>query len=391
MACQAIIRHLFQPTPQIMSDIQDKKSATQRVTLVGAVVNTLLAIAQLVGGFFTASQALIADGFHTLSDLVSDFVVLFASHHANKEADEEHPYGHGRIETVATVILGLILAGVAVGIFMRAWERLFADELLVAPHPWALAFAALAILAKEGLFHYTMRAAKRVKSKLLQANAWHHRSDVVSSAVVLLGIGGAQLGFPWLDGVAALVVAVMIMYMAGRMILDSTSELVDTGMEPEEAEVVRQFIDGLPGVVSVHMLRTRLMGGQIFADAHIQVQSHISVSEGHHVAESVMQQLKARFPEMNDVTMHIDPEDDELAKPSADLPLREDILATLRADEGCAPLFEHIDNTILHYIDGSVEMDVYLQAAVDLALINNFREAALKQAYVRQVKVFLQL
>lgn len=374
-----------------MSETQNKKAVTRRVTLLGAGINTLLTIAQLIGGFLTGSQALIADGFHTLSDLVSDGVVLFASHHANKEADEEHPYGHGRIETAATVVLGLILAGVAVGIFMRAWERLFSDEILLAPHPWALAFAVLAIVAKESLYHYTLRAAKRVRSKLLEANAWHHRSDVVSSVVVLLGIGGAQIGFTRLDSVAALVVAVMILYMAGRMILDSTSELVDTGMEPEQAEAVRQFIDNLPGVVSVHMLRTRLVGGQVFADAHIQVQSHISVSEGHHVAEFVMQQLKARFPEVNDVTMHIDPEDDEVAKPSAGLPLREDILAALMADEGCAPLFDYIDNVILHYIDGMVEVGVYLQAAVAPDLIDNFRDSALKQAHMRQVKIFKQL
>lgn len=374
-----------------MSDTQNKQAATRRVTLVGAVVNTLLAIVQLVGGFLAASQALIADGFHTLSDLVSDFVVLFASHHAHKEADDEHPYGHGRIETVATVVLGLILAGVAVGIFIRTWERLFAGEALLAPHPWALLFAALAIVAKESLFHYTLRTAKRVRSKLLEANAWHHRSDVVSSAVVLLGIGGTQLGLVWLDGVAALVVAVMILYMAGRMILDSTLELVDTGMEPEQAEAVRQFIAALPGVVSVHMLRTRSMGGRIFADAHIQVHSHISVSEGHRVAESVMQQLKAHFPEINDVTMHIDPEDDEVARPSADLPLREVILATLSADKDCAHLIEQADNVIFHYIDGRVELDVYLQADIDPVLSDKFREVAKKQVYIRQVKFFKQL
>nr|CAA6808519.1 MAG: Cobalt-zinc-cadmium resistance protein [uncultured Thiotrichaceae bacterium] len=374
-----------------MSDIQDKKSATQKVTWVGAVVNTALAIAQLVGGFLTSSQALIADGFHTLSDLVSDFVVLFASHHAHKEADDEHPYGHGRIETVATVVLGLMLAGVAVGIFMRAWERLLADEVLLSPHPWALAFAVLAIVAKESLFHYTMRTAKRVKSKLLEANAWHHRSDVISSAVVFLGIAGAQLGFAWLDAVAALVVAVMILYMAGRMILDSTLELVDTGMDPEQAESVRQFIAGLSGVVNVHMLRTRSMGGQIFADAHIQVESHISVSEGHRVAESVMQQLKARFPEVNDVTMHIDPEDDEVARPSADLPLREEVLATLSADRDCMLLMGLLDNVILHYIDGMVEVDVFLPDDVAPVLVDKFKAAAVKLDYIRSVNVFRQL
>lgn len=371
-----------------MSDSQNKKTATQRVTLVGAAVNALLAIAQLVGGLVTGSQALIADGFHTLSDLVSDFVVLFAAQHAHKEADDEHPYGHGRIETVATVVLGLLLSGVAVGIFMRAWERLFSEEVLVAPEYWALLFAALAILAKESLFHYTMRTAKRVKSKLLEANAWHHRSDVISSVVVFLGIGGAQLGFPWLDSVAALVVAVMILYMAGRMMLDSTLELVDTGMEPEKAEEVQQFMAGLPGVVSVHMLRTRLMGGKIFADAHIQVQSHISVSEGHRVAENVMQQLKSRFPEMSDVTMHIDPEDDEVARPSAGLPLRGEILEQLSADEDCASLIALLDKLVLHYIDGMVEMDIYLPADVDPQLKEVFRKSVAASDYVSLVNFY---
>ena len=256
---------------------KDKKRATQRVTLVGAVVNTFLASAQLAGGFFTGSQALIADGFHTLSDLASDFVVLFAAQHAHKEADDNHPYGHGRIETVATVVLGLILAGVAVGIFMEAWERLFSDEPFHSIPPIALAFAGLAIVSKEALFHYTMRTAKQIRSKLLEANAWHHRSDVVSSVIVLLGILGSQLGYSWLDGLAAIVIAVMILFMAGRMILDSTLELVDTGMDVARADEVSQFIAGLSGVENVHMLRTRSMGGEVFADAHIQVQSYISV------------------------------------------------------------------------------------------------------------------
>lgn len=374
-----------------MPDSHTKKAATQHVTLVGAVINTFLAIAQIAGGFATASQALIADGFHTLSDLVSDFVVLFAAHHAHKEADDEHPYGHARIETVATVVLGLLLAAVSVGIMLRAWERLSGDEALVVPQWWALLFAALAIVAKEGLFHYTMRTAKRVKSKLLEANAWHHRSDVISSVVVFIGIGGAQLGLPWLDGVAALVVALMILYMAGKMILDSTMELMDTGMEPEQAEAVQEFMAGLPGVVSVHMLRSRSMGGKIFADAHIQVQSYISVSEGHRVAENVMQQLKDHFSEMHDVTVHIDPEDDELARPSAGLPLREDILKALSADEVCAPLFARIEKVLLHYLDGAVQLEVYLRSGVaaDPGLLQAFRRVADRHADIESV-IFYQ-
>ncbi|MGB1010658.1 MAG: cation diffusion facilitator family transporter [Thiolinea sp.] len=369
---------------------RERKQATQRVTLVGAVVNTVLAVAQLVGGFFSGSQALIADGFHTLSDLVSDFVVFFAAHHAHKEADDNHPYGHGRIETVATVVLGLMLAGVAIGIFLEAWERLFSDEPSKTIQPIALAFAALAILSKEALFHYTMRTAKRVRSKLLQANAWHHRSDVVSSVIVMLGIAGSQLGFLWLDGAAAIVVAIMILYMAGKMILDSTMELVDTGMDVEQAAEVSRFMASLPGVKSVHMLRTRLMGGRIFADAHIQVASDISVSEGHHVAEYVMQQLKAKFPEISDVTAHIDPEDDEVAKPSADLPIREEVLAMLQQADGSKTLFASIGRVMLHYIDGAIHLEVFLKDGASQPAINGFRTACEHSDYIQSVKFYTE-
>ncbi|MEZ5478833.1 MAG: cation diffusion facilitator family transporter [Thiolinea sp.] len=369
---------------------QDKKAATQHVTLVGAVINTVLAVAQLIGGFMTGSQALMADGFHTLSDLASDFVVLFAAHHAHKEADDNHPYGHGRIETVATVVLGLMLAGVAVGIFMQAWGRLFADN-VQSPHPWALAFAALAIFSKEALFHYTMRTAKRVRSRLLEANAWHHRSDVVSSLVVLLGIAGTQLGFIWLDGAAAVVVAVMILYMAGRMILDSTLELVDTGVDAEQAEEVQQFMAGLSGVESVHMLRTRRVGGAVFADAHIQVNSHISVSEGHHVAEYVMQQLKTRFPEFSDVTVHIDPEDDETAKPCAGLPIRKVLLAKLAEEAEIAVLLSGVRRIVLHYLDGAINMDIYLGKAQSEAVIPVLRAACERQSCVGSVHFYREI
>ncbi len=366
----------------------ERANATRRVTLVGAGTNVGLAFTQLVGGMFSGSQALIADGFHTLSDLVSDGVVLFAAHHAHKEADANHPYGHGRIETVATVVLGLLLAGVAIGIFLQAWTRLFAETALPAVQPIALAFAALALGAKETLFRYTMRAAQQVRSKLLEANAWHHRSDAISSVVVMLGISGAQLGFIWLDSVAAMVVAALILYMAGRMILASTMELVDTGMDVNQAAELNRFMANLPGVKNVHMLRTRLVGGQIFADAHIQVTSDISVSEGHHVAEYVMRQLKQKFPDISDVTAHIDPEDDEVAQPSADLPIRSEILAILQHDTDSKALFTHIDRITLHYIEGAIQLEIFVSQEATASALQRFRKVCERMAYIRSVKFF---
>lgn len=353
----------------------ERKAATQKVTLVGALVNSLLACAQLIGGFFTQSQALIADGVHTLSDLASDFVVLIAAQHAHKDADDDHPYGHGRIETVATVILAMILMGVAIGIFINGWDRLQSDEPLSAPHWLALVFAALAIISKESLYHYTMRTAKRIRSKMLEANAWHHRSDVISSAVVLVGIAGSQLGVPWLDSAAAMVVAAMIAYMALRMILDSTNELVDTGVDNDKAEAISAFIRQLQSVEDVHMLRTRTMGGAIFADVHIQVDSFVSVSEGHQIAEYVNRELKEQFPEITDVTVHIDPEDDETAKPCAELPLRDELIAMLQADPRTKPLWAHIERTVLHYLDGQLHVEFILNQPAPTQALADFQDA----------------
>ena len=197
------------------------------------VVNIGLSLVQLIGGTFTHSQALIADGVHTLSDLASDVVVLVAAKLASKDADDDHPYGHGRFETIATVILGLALAGVAVGIAINAIGRIMNPERLLQPEPLALIFAALAIVSKEGLYQYTMVVANRLNSKMLKANAWHHRSDAISSLLVAIGVAGSVfLEIPWLDAAAAVVVAVMIFYMGARLILDSTMELVDTALDP---------------------------------------------------------------------------------------------------------------------------------------------------------------
>ncbi|MDQ5770349.1 cation diffusion facilitator family transporter [Thiothrix subterranea] len=373
------------------TDDNSRKAVTQRVAFVGMSVNIFLVIVQIIGGILTHSQALIADAMHTLSDLVGDVVVLFAAHHAGKAADANHPYGHGRIETLATVILGLLLGGVAAAIFLQAWDRLSGDEPLITPEPWAMAIAALAIIGKEGLYHYTVHVAKRISSPMLKASAWHHRSDAISSVLVLLAIGGAQLGFPWLDSVAAILVAAMIFYMAIQLILESTSELVDTGLDALEVQEMRDFICAIDGVESVHLLRTRRMGGRVLADAHLQVDGRISVSEGHHISDTVMYRLRRQFPAISDVIIHIDPEDDETVHPSKNLPSRVELLAALHAQPETAALWNSIDDLTLHYQGGKLQLDVILLTMPPATALSGFKNACSSIPAIECVNFFTKI
>ena len=341
---------------------QVRYEATRKVTLVGVVVNISLSLVQLIGGVFANSQALIADGVHTLSDLLSDFVVLFAAKMANQDADESHPYGHGRFETLATVILGLALTGVAIGIIINAVTRLLHAETLAQPTSIALLFAALGIIAKEGLYHYTMRVSKRFNSKMLEANAWHHRSDAISSLVVAVGVAGSVIfEIPWLDAAAAILVALLIFYMGFRLILNSTMELVDTAWDADKIEEMKLFISDIEGVDHMHMLRTRKMGNDVLADVHLQVNPYLSVSEGHYVAEYTMSKLRKEFPELRDITVHIDPEDDEDACLSKALPSRTQLMAQLYPIIQKHSLDETIHSINLHYIKGKIEVELVLK------------------------------
>jgi cation diffusion facilitator family transporter len=207
---------------------------------VSIVINLLLTFFQVVGGFFAHSQALMADGLHSLSDLLSDVLVLYANRHGNRHADADHPYGHARFETAATLILGALLAVLGVVLLVAAAMRLQQPNALMAVNPLALAIAFFALLAKEGLFRYMLAVAKRVRSQMLVANAWHARSDAASSLVVIVGVAGNLLGFTFLDLVAAAVVGVMIAHMGGKLALEAMAELIDTGLDPEEVEAIRQ-------------------------------------------------------------------------------------------------------------------------------------------------------
>ncbi len=366
--------------------------ATRNVTLVGIVVNMALASLQIIGGIFTFSQALVADGIHTLSDLASDFVVLAAAKMASKDADDDHPYGHGRFETVATVILGLSLSGVAIGITMRAINRLMNPENLTQPQTLALVFVALAIISKEGLYQYTSSVAKRIDSKMLEANAWHHRSDAISSLLVAAGVAGSiYLNLPWLDAVAAILVAAMIFYMGAKLIFSSTMELVDTAISANKTQEIKSYISGIEGVDEMHMLRTRKMGNNVLADVHLQVNPYLSVSEGHYIAENVIKKLGDQFPEINDVTAHIDPEDDETAMLSNALPSRQALMETLFPVMKSTGLDNIIQTINLHYIKGKIEIEIILADTPEPTSLEILQQVCHDLPEVRSLRVLQNL
>jgi len=372
----------------------ERRRQTQRVTVVGAVVNLLLSVAKIGVGYTARSQALIADGIHSLSDLASDGLVWWAAHHASNGPDEEHPYGHGRFETAATLGLGIILLLVAGGIIVDAAERLLNPDRLWQPGPLALLVAFASVLVKEGLYWYTVVVARRIRSDLLKANAWHHRSDAVSSIVVLIGIGGTMLGFAWLDAVAAAVVGAMIAKVAWDLGWGAMQELVDASIETDKVEQIRRAIRVIHGVRSVHMLRTRRQGHEALADVHVQVEPWVSVSEGHMISMAVEQQVKDSVDEITDVTVHIDPEDDEEGVPTVGLPLRDGALEQLRGAWQGIECFDRHTRILLHYLGGRIDVDVFLPLACyrDEPSTAELRAALIQHlgdlAHFRHVKIY---
>ncbi|MBW9260243.1 MAG: cation diffusion facilitator family transporter [Candidatus Thiodiazotropha sp. (ex. Lucinisca nassula)] len=333
---------------------------SRKAAIVGAVTNSVLAVLKILFGWLGHSQSLIADGIHSLSDLLTDALVIFAARHANEAPDEEHPYGHGRFETVGTLVLGGFLLTVGVGIIWDAVERLFSPEDLLQPEMLTLYVAAFSILANEALFFYTRHLANLINSDLLKANAWHHRSDSVSSIVVLVGIGGTMLGLPYLDAIAAVLVGLMVVKIGWELGWQATHELADAGLEQESVAEIRKVIASVSGVNSVHMLRTRKLGGHALADVHVQVDPWLSVSEGHRIAEVVQYGLIDRVDLLEDVTVHIDPEDDEAGPSCANLPLREEAEKLLQDHWSGMDCFDLRKRVVLHYLSGRIDIDLYL-------------------------------
>ncbi len=284
----------------------ERAAAASRSTWVSVVVNVVMASTQIVVGTLAKSQGLIADGIHSLSDLVSDFVVLFASHHSQKDADTDHPYGHQRFETAASLAVGLLLLAVGVGMVWSALQKLQSPNAIATVHASALWVALGAIAAKEFLFRYMLRVAKQVKSSMLVANAWHARSDAASSLVVSLGLIGNLAGYPLLDPIAALIVGFMVARMGWGFGWDALHDLMDRAVDEQEVQAIRKTLQDTPGVAGVHDVRTRKMGDMVVVDVHIEVDAALTVEAGHNIAVAARQAVMQRHRVLNVMT-HVDP------------------------------------------------------------------------------------
>ncbi|MHB8534758.1 MAG: cation diffusion facilitator family transporter [Sulfuricaulis sp.] len=342
----------------------ERYTASRRVTLVSVVWNLILSATQVLIGITGHSQALVADGMHTLSDFITDFMVLFALKHGRKDADEEHPYGHARFETAVTMILGIMLVVVGAGIAIGAGIRLSMAHSFVVPSAMTLLIAVITLAAKEGLYRYTMAIANRFESSLLRANAWHHRSDALSSLIVAAGIGGSLLGFGYLDSIAAIIVALMVARVGINLAWQALRELVDTGLSHEDLESIHKTILSTHGVKALHLLRTRRVGGQALADVHIIVDDHASVSEGHQISEAVRIRLVKEIAPLADVMVHIDAEEDVNVPSCAELPLRDEVERRLKKYFRDIPEARQIEHTTLHYLNGRIDIELQLPLAV---------------------------
>ena len=337
----------------------DRAAEAQKATWVSVVVNLALTVAQLVVGWLAHSQSLIAHGLHSFSDLLSDFLVIWASRQSALPADRAHPYGHGRVETAATLALGISLVLIGAGILWDSGLRLQHSESLPVIEMMAFWIAVLTVVAKEGLYRYLIRVAEKQRSQLLTANALHTRADAASALVVVVGIGGALLGWGFLDLLAAVLMGFMILRMGASLAWGAIKELIDTGLEETQVEAIRATLRATPGVLGLHELRTRRMAHQVLVDAHVQVSPRISVSEGHRIAESARARVLREHAEVLDVLVHIDPEDDVDPDVGAlRLPGREALLPML------VPLLVGLpapEKVVLHYLKGRIEVDLYFE------------------------------
>jgi cation diffusion facilitator family transporter len=353
----------------------DEQRQALRSTWISVVVNLVLAITQIVIGVYARSQALVADAMHTLSDLVADAVVLVAARYSHDQADAEHPYGHARFETAAALAIGLILMGTGIGLVWTAGLKLRADDGPAVVHPLALLAALMTLAAKEGLFRYMRRVGERLRSAMLIANAWHARADAGSSLVVAVGIGANLLGYHSMDAVAAVIVGFMIAKAGWDFSVDAFHALTDHALDPEVIERIRATVHTVDGVLDVHNLRTRRMGDWAVVDMHIEVDPHLTVSEGHYIAEQIGARVKQAH-RVAECTVHVDPGTVRHLPRLLALPPRPQVQAVVQQ------VLRQPAALRLHYLEDGLEVEAELAAHVPAAELERLRQE-LRQALAR--------
>lgn len=376
-----------------MTNKQAKAEAI-RVTIIGMILDIVLGVAKIVGGIFTQSFALITDGIHSLTDAFTDIFVLLVARVSHDEPDAEHPYGHGRFETLGTVAMGMVFFATAGILLFDSYQRLQSSEPIPVPAMSGLILAGLSIVGKEWIYQYTMRVAKRLNSSLLKANAWHSRSDAITSIAVFIGIFAAQQGWAWMDIVAAIFVALIIARIGFELCLDSLRELVDTAVAPKRQEQIRNCAMGVEGIRGITALRSRLSGGKMILELHILVSPRISVSEGHQLGQQVHRALLGRFSDISDVIVHVDPEDIDDGKVDRreSLPEREAVLQTIRQQWQALLDEQEIQRVSLHYLEHGIEIELLVRfTSLPDGLATDLENALCDLDYLAGLKIYSSL
>ncbi len=337
-----------------MQDVsnENRYQTISRVNWVCTWVDAVLTVFKLATGFIAHSPALVADALHSLSDLGTDILALVLGKLAQHGPDEDHPYGHARYETMGTAVLGTALIMVAFGIGFENIKSLIQGE-TSSPHWIALIAVAVSIISKEALFHYTMKYAKLTRSNLLEANAWHSRSDSLSSVVVFVGIICSLLGYPMIEYLAALGVAALIAKMGGELAWNAMQDLIDRGVSPDQQQAYLDTLNSVEDILDVHLLRSRIMGTDVFIDAHVQVAPTLTVSEAHQINDFATSLLKQQHDEISDVTLHIDFEPDHRVKKTVLKPMRRKLEVLLQ--DRNLPAYERL---YLHYCDNKLNIEI---------------------------------
>jgi cation diffusion facilitator family transporter len=366
-----------------------------RAIVVGIIANILLSLFKFAGGILGNSVALVADAIHSLSDLVTDVIVLLTHRIGKMPQDEDHPYGHGRAETIGATVIGLLIIATGIGVIHETWEAM-GEAPGKAPGLLAATAAVLSILINEGLFHYTRRVGEATQSPSLIANAWHHRSDAISSIAALIGIVGASQGFPFMDPLAGAIVGIMIVKVGIDITREGTRDLMDTALSNEHTEKIHSILKEIPEVLHFHDLRTRVIGGEFLIDVHILVDSEMTVTEGHRVAEIARRNLIKAFENIQDVLVHVDGEHD--AEIEGIYPVtRKELMDIAR------PLISELEENIsqpeirVHHIKGKNIVDVFLK--IDSShnmedsrtLVANVKSKLETAPQIDQARVFLDL
>ncbi len=290
----------------------EEKRTVRRLSEVGIAGNVLLSAFKLIAGITGKSGAMISDAVHSLSDVFATFIALIGVSLSRRSADEKHPYGHERIECVASLTLGIILAATGVGIGWSGINRIISGgDGIEVPGVLPLIAAVVSIVVKEAMYHYTMHYARKLDSAAFRADAWHHRSDALSSIGSFVGIAMARFGIPIMDPIASVLICLMILKVAVEIILDSFQKMLDTAVSPDTDRAMREFIEKQPGVDHVDMLLTRQFGNRIYVDLVIAVEPDISLKEAHNIAENVHAAVESEYPKVKHVMIHVNPKDED--------------------------------------------------------------------------------